>query len=136
MRKYTELQGELAMSQKPPHHKRRWRYYRNSRGGCPVEKFLDDLSREDAAAVYAAMKEVREEGTRVAHFIRNEIYEVRCHGKDRIYRILFSQEGKHENILLALEGFPKKTEKVPESEIRLAETRLADWRSRGKQPSY
>jgi len=124
------------MSRKPPHYKRRWRYYRNRGGACPIEKFLDDLSEADAAAVLAAMKEVREEGTRVAHFIRNDIYEVRGRGKDRIYRILFSQEGKHEHILLALEGFPKKTEKVPDSEIRLAETRLADWRSRGHLSSH
>src|SRR5450759_5940676 len=115
------------MSRKPPHYKRRWRYYRNRGGACPIEKFLDDLSEADAAAVLAAMKEVREEGTRVAHFIRNDIYEVRGRGKDRIYRILFSQEGKHEHNLLALEGFQKKTEKVPDSEIRLAETRLAAW---------
>jgi len=50
-----------------------------------MEKFLDDLSEADAAAVLAAMKEVQEEGTRVAHFIRNEIYEVRGRGKDQIY---------------------------------------------------
>src|SRR5215469_1035573 len=124
------------MSQKPPSYKRRWRYYRTSGGACPVEKFLDELSEADTAAVLAAMKEVQEEGTRVAHFIRNEIYEVRGRGKDRIYRILFSQEGKHEHILLALEGFPKKTAKVPDAEIRLAETRLADWRLRGKQSSH
>lgn len=124
------------MSQKPPYYKRRWRYYRTSAGACPLEKFLDDLSDADAAVVNAAMKEVQEEGTRVAHFIRNEIYEVRAPGKDRTYRILFSQEGKHNHILLALEGFPKKTPKVPDSEIRLAETRLADWRSRAQQPSH
>ena len=73
------------MSQKPPRYKRRWRNYRTSGGACPIEKFLDDLSEGDAAAVSAAMKEVREEGTSVAHFIRNEIYEVRGRGKDRIY---------------------------------------------------
>lgn len=78
------------------------------------------------------MKEVRDEGTRVAHFIRNDIYEVLSPGKDRTYRILFTQEGKHDHILLALEGFPKKTTKVPDSEIRLAETRLADWRLRAR----
>src|SRR5712692_3455702 len=65
------------MPQKPPRYKQRWRYYRTSGGMCPIEKFLDDLSEADAAAVLAAMKEVQEEGTRVAHFIRNEIYEVK-----------------------------------------------------------
>jgi phage-related protein len=123
------------MPQDQPLYKRRWRYYRSSRGACPIEEFLDDLSDEDAAAVIAAMKEMREEGTRIAHYIRNEIYEVIAPGKDRSYRILFSQEGKHDHILLALEGFPKKTQKVPEPEIRLAEKRLADWRSRGRGSS-
>ena len=124
------------MSQNPPRYKRRWRYYRTSGGACPIEKFLDDLSDEDAAEVNAAMKEVQEEGTRVAHFIRNDIYEVLCRGKDRTYRILFSEEGKHNHILLALEGFPKKTRKVPNSEIRIAETRLDDWRLRARQLSH
>ena len=124
------------MSQNPPRYKRRWRYYRTSGGACPIEKFLDSLSDEDAAEVNAAMKEVQEEGTRVAHFIRNDIYEVLSPGKDRTYRILFSEEGKHNHILLALEGFPKKTRKVPNSEIKVAETRLDDWRSRARQLSH
>ena len=123
------------MSQNPQRYKRRWRLYRTSTGACPVQKFLDELSDEDTAAVIAAMKEVQEEGTRVAHFIRNDIYEVRSRGKDRIYRILFSEEGKHNHILLALEGFPKKTRKVPDSEIKLAEARLEDWRSRDRELS-
>jgi phage-related protein len=130
------LEEELVMPQNQPLYKRRWRHYRTSRGACPIEEFFDNLSDEDTAAVNAAMKEVREEGTRVAHCIRNEIYEVIAPGKDRNYRILFSLEGKHDHILLALEGFPKKTRKVPESEIKLAEMRLADWRSRGRQSSH
>lgn len=119
------------MSQGPIQYKRRWRYYRTSGGACPVEDFLDSLTEADAAAVLAAMKEVQEVGTQVTHFLRDEIYEVRARGKDRIYRVLFSQEGKHDRILLALEGFPKKTDKVPDREIDLAKKRLADWRSRG-----
>jgi phage-related protein len=129
------LGGASAMSQNPQRYKRRWRYYQTSTGACPVQKFLDQLSDEDEAAVHAAMKDVREEGNKIAHHIRNDIYEVRCSGKDRDYRILFSEEGKHNNILLALEGFPKKTNKVPDSEINLAEARLKDWRSRGQRSS-
>ena len=116
-------------------YKRRWRYYQTSGGACPVEKFLDDLSDEDAKAVLASMKDVRDEGTRIAHYIRNEIYEVISSGKDCTYRVLFSQEGKRENILLALVAFQKNTMKVPDSEIKLAEKRLADWRSRAQKLS-
>jgi phage-related protein len=34
-------------------------------------------------------------------------------------------------VLLALEGFQKKTQKTPDRLIQLAEKRLTDWRSRG-----
>lgn len=124
------------MPQDQPLYKRRWRFYRTSGGKSPIEEFLDGLSDEDKADVAAAMKEVLEEGTKVTHHIRNEIYEVRASGKDREYRILFSQERKHDNILLALEGFVKKTEKVPEPEIRRAKKRLEDWRERGEKSSH
>ena len=124
------------MPQDQPLYKRRWRFYRTGGGKCPIEEFLDSLSDEDKADVAAAMKEVLEEGTRVTHHIRNEIYEVRASSKDREYRILFSQEGKHDHILLALEGFVKKTEKVPDPEIRRAQKRLDDWRERGEKSSH
>jgi phage-related protein len=48
-------------------------------------------------------------------------------------RILFAQEGNKGRILLALEGFGKKTRKTPDQFVRLAEKRLAEWRSRGRR---
>ena len=50
-----------------------------------------------------------------------------------IYRILFAEEGSRGQILLALDGFKKKTQKTPRSTIDLAKRRLADWRRRGDQ---
>ena len=123
------------MSQNSQRYKRRWRYYQTSTGACPVQKFIDELSEEDAAAVHAAMKDVQNEGKQIAHHLRNDIYHVLCSSKGREYRILYSEEGKHNNILLALEGLPKKTKKVPNPVIDLAEKRLKDWRSRGQELS-
>lgn len=48
-----------------------------------------------------------------------------------IYRILFAEEGARGRILLALEGFKKKTQKTPPATVRLAKWRLSDWRRRG-----
>ena len=48
-----------------------------------------------------------------------------------IYRILFAPEGSRGQILLALEGLNKKTQKTPPATIALAKRRLADWRRRG-----
>ena len=50
-----------------------------------------------------------------------------------IFRVLFAEEGSRGQVLLALEGFNKKTQKTPPSMIKLAKRRLADWRRRGDE---
>lgn len=113
--------------------RRRWRDYRTPAGRRPVKEFLDKLSDEDAAEVIAAMAEVRDEGLQVARHLHREIYEVRADGRNATFRILFAPEGKKGRVLLALEGFSKKTRKTPRRLIELAERRLAEWRARGRR---
>lgn len=74
------------------------------------------------------------EGTRAARHLRRDIWEVRADGNRQSFRILFAAEGYYQHVLLALEGFSKKTQKTPLQKIELAEDRLADWRRRGRQP--
>jgi phage-related protein len=99
---------------------------------APRKAFLFALSDEDRASIVAAMKEVRTSGLVAARHLRREIYEVRADGKDVTYRILFAAEGKRGQVLLALHGFEKKTRKTPPTLIELAESRLRDWRERGR----
>jgi phage-related protein len=110
--------------------KRRWRDYRTRGGGRPVKDFIDELSDTDAASVAAAMSEVRRDGLKAAKKLGGEIYEVIAEGNRQSFRILFAPEGEQDQVLLALEGFSKKTQKTPPAKIRLAQTRLADWRRR------
>ena len=77
------------------------------------------------------MEEVRDRGLRAARHLGGEIWEVRVDGDRVIYRILFAEEGSRGQVLLALEGFNKKTQKTPPSIVKLAKRRLADWRRRG-----
>lgn len=98
-----------------------------------MEKFIDGLSDSDAASVLAGMVEVRDRGLRAARHLDGEVWEVRVDGDRVIYRILFAEEGSRGQVLLALEGFSKKTQKTPPSVIKLAKRRLADWRRRGDQ---
>jgi phage-related protein len=112
---------------------RRWRDYRTRSGRRPVKEFLDELSAADRAAVLAGMEDVRHRGLRAARHLDGDIWEVRADGDRVIYRVLFAQEGRYGQILLALEGFNKKTRKTPLSTIELANRRLADWRRRGDQ---
>ena len=112
--------------------RRRWRDYRSAAGRRPVKEFIDGLSDNDAAAVAAAMRDVRDAGLAVARHLRGEIYEVRADGDRQTFRILFAPEGRRSQVLLALEGFSKKTQKTPPEKIQLAERRLADWRRGGE----
>lgn len=115
--------------------RRRWRDYRTPGGRRPVAEFIDVLSDGDAAAVVAAMKEVAVDGLSAARHLRGDVYEVRADGERATYRILFAQEGRGGQVLLALEAITKKTQKTPATAIGLAERRLADWRGRGASSS-
>lgn len=116
-----------------PAVRRRWRDYKTASGRSPVREFIDDLHDPDAAAVLVGMEEVRDRGLRAARHLDGDIWEVRVAGDRVIYRILFAQEGVRGQVLLALEGFNKKSQKTPPEIIKLAEGRLADWRRRGEK---
>jgi phage-related protein len=113
--------------------RRRWRDYKTPAGRSPVEAFIDGLSDRDAAGVFAGMQDVRDRGLHAARHLDGEIWELRVDGDRVIYRILFASEGSRGQILLALDGFNKKTQKTPPTTIALAKRRLADWRRRGDQ---
>ena len=113
-------------------HRRRWRFYETVSGAKPVQAFLDNLSIAEAAEVGGAMKEVAVDGLRLARHLRGDIWEVRVEAERKAFRVLFSPEGKAQQVLLALEAFTKKTQRTPARTIELAERRLSDWRSRGR----
>jgi phage-related protein len=112
--------------------KRQWRDYHTASGARPIRDFLLALQDEDRAAILEEMEYVRQHGTSVARHVRTGIYEVRATYDTKAYRILFACEGRFHHVLLALDGFQKKTQQTPPVHIKLAEQRLADWRRRGK----
>lgn len=120
------------MPDQPGPHKRRWRQYKTASGNEPVREFLFQLSSADRAEVAVAMKEVDDEGLIAARHLRGDLYEVRADGQTQSFRILFAAEGQYGQVLLALEGFSKKTQRTPPHEIEIALKRLADWRNRGR----
>jgi len=119
--------------QQPKRYRRHWRFYRSVAGREPVREFLDQLSDEDSVAVAAAMKEVRNAGR--AHIdvnhLRGDIRQIEVDGQSVIYRLLFAEEGRFSQVLLALEIVNKKWQSAKSRHIHLAERRLADWRGRG-----
>jgi phage-related protein len=115
--------------------KRRWRDYRTDRGRRPVKQFLDSLNDEEAADIVAAMSVVAKDGIRAAKHVDGDIYEIKADGDRQTFRVLFAEEGKHDQVLLALVGFSKKQQRLPRETIELAKRRLRDWRARGRRTS-
>jgi phage-related protein len=79
------------------------------------------------------MRVVALEGVAAAKHLRGDVYEVRADGDRVALRVLFAQEGKRGQVLLALDAYSKKTQKTPPQTLRLAERRLRDWRSRARR---
>jgi phage-related protein len=113
-------------------YKRQWRDYHTENGARPIKDFLMALPDEDRAAILAEMENVRDRGTSAARHLHEDVYEARANYNTKAYRILFACEGRYHHVLLALEGFQKKTQQTPKAQIKVAEQRLADWRRRGK----
>jgi phage-related protein len=112
--------------------RRRWRYYRTATGAQPVRQFLDSLEPVDRDAIRVAMSEAASGGRSLARHLRGDVYELRVAVRGRAWRLLFSAEGPRHHVLLALSSFEKKTQRTPLREVELAETRLRDWRERGR----
>jgi phage-related protein len=85
------------------------------------------------SAVVEAMATVERDGNHAiaARKLRGRIWEVRVDRPDVTYRILYASVGCRGRILLSLDAFVKKTQKIPPARIRLAEQRLRDWELRG-----
>lgn len=79
------------------------------------------------------MGEVKRDGLTAAKHVQGEIYEVIAAGDRVTYRVLFAPEGDSDQVLLALEGLNKKTQKLPKKTIETAQKRLKDWRSRSRE---
>lgn len=109
-----------------------WRYYRTARGRDVVREELRSLGTDAEAAVVAAMKRHRH-GALLPYeeeHIGGDLHAVRVFLAGSTYRLLYSYEGKHDRVLLALHGIHKKDRKLPLRARRLAERRLRDWRGR------
>jgi phage-related protein len=121
----------------PAGRRHRWRFYRTPSGREPVRDFLYDpqLSDVDAANIAAAMREVKAlgRGHNDVNKLKGDIWQIEIEGERVIYRLLFAEEGRFGQVLLALEVVNKKWQKAKAQHIRLAEDRLSDWRSRARR---
>lgn len=95
----------------------------------PIDDFLNELKKSEKAKVQFAIERLEEEGEKarrpLSAYVRNKIYELRTKNESNEFRILYFFFIDKKIILL--HGFKKKTQKLKEKDIKLAESRMADW---------
>lgn len=113
---------------------RSWRYYQTADGGDVITKELASLGTAASAAVRETMSRARRDELlpREDKIVRGKIRELRISLDGCEYRVLYAREGKSGQVLLAVHVLHKKSRKLPPKAIRVAERRLADWRSRAR----
>ena len=107
-------------------------FYTNDKGEKPVEDFLDSLNDKMRAKILLSIRMVRENGfhTRMPYSeeLEDGIFELRAKVGSDISRVLyFFVVGRK---IILTNGFIKKTQKTPRSEIERAKKYRADYLSR------
>jgi len=111
--------------------KETWRvvFYEAADGGCPVEEFLGSLDRKGKTKILARIDLLEEEGPNLyrpyADLLRDGIHELRAHVSKSHYRVLYFFCGRYDIVLT--HGFQKKTQAVPDTEIKRASRYRDDW---------
>ena len=96
-------------------------FFETDAGNQPVLDWLKGLPREDRHAIGQDLQRVqyrRPVGMPLCRSLRNGLWEVRSSlPSDRIARVIFCA---HEDELVALHGFIKKSQKTPKDDLDLA----------------
>ena len=115
-------------------YRRQWRFFTTSTGADIVQRELDALGAQQAAALVGEMRVIARLGLHEggARHLRSAVWEVRAESDQVAIRALFAKQGRYGQVLLALHIFKKKTRQTPPRLIELAERRLRDWTDRGR----
>jgi phage-related protein len=111
-------------------------FYKSSSGNCPVEDYLDTLTDKQVSKIVQVLKLIQEVDRVPSKFFKklvntNDIWEVRVSVGKNIFRILgFLHD---QNLVILTNSFQKKTQKTPQREISLAESRKKEYLSRENQ---
>lgn len=107
-------------------------FYEKENGDCPVEEFIDSLETKMRAKMVGMLELLEEKGNQLrepySKSVDDGIFEIRCKVGNNITRVLyfFYYEGK----IVLTNGFVKKSQKTPMSEIKLARERRDDFKER------
>ncbi len=105
-------------------------FYRTGSNKCPVEDFLDTLSDREVKKVLWVLKLIKELERLPKQYFKklvnsDDIWEIRIQLGTNTYRLLgFIHKS---NLVILTNGFTKKSQKTPKTEIKLAEKRKKEY---------
>ena len=105
-------------------------FYRTEYGYCPVEEFLDSVSGKQAQKITWVLRIIEELDIAPRQYFKklistDDLWEIRIQFGNNIFRILGFFDSK--NIIVLNHAFTKKTQKIPQKEIKIAEERKRDY---------
>ena len=111
-------------------------FYRLENNKCPVENFLESLSKKQVEKVFFVLDLIESIDIVPRKFFKkleatDDIWEVRVQYGNNIFRLFGFFDGN--DLVVLNHAFTKKTQKVPNKEIKIAEQRKKDYFSRRRQ---
>jgi phage-related protein len=105
-------------------------FFRSSTGKIPVSDFLDSLTGKQAQKIAWVLEFFEESNVIASQYFKklkntDDIWEIRVIYSGNIFRLLGFFDLS--NIFILTNGFVKKTQKTPMSEIRIAEKRKYEY---------
>jgi phage-related protein len=114
-------------------------FYRDASGREPVREFLDSLDDDSQAAIEHQIGRLNLLSDTTPHLpfphssqVDGELRELRCHYGRELYRILYRRS---ERLVVLVHIFAKRSAKIDQRDIRIAQERWDDFRTRmGARP--
>ena len=105
---------------------RKIEFYRLETGKCPVEEFFDSLTNKQFEKISFVLDLIEQIDIVPRKYFKklkntNDIWEVRVQQGNNIFRILGFFDSK--NLVVLNHAFTKKSQKIPQKEIAIAEKR-------------
>ena len=105
-------------------------FYETASGYCPVEEFLDSLAPKQAQKATWVLRLIEELPRIPSNYMKklantDDIWEIRIASANNIYRLLGFFDGP--KLIVLNHAFQKKTQKIPQKDINIAEHRKKDY---------
>lgn len=109
-------------------------YFRAADGSEPVREFIAGLDAKPRAALLRQIDRLNDLSDAMPHLpfphssqVDGELRELRCHMGSDHYRVLYRRS---ERLIVLLHVFPKRTGKLPRTEVKIAKVRWEDFKAR------